>query len=163
MLFRSSDEQLVPHLVTCLHQAFLQRLAAVLPSQAARDGHFEHLRPLAERLLRAVAVDGQDDATALAAIGAALPADGVPAKLAADLALARQLRAGYRQTGNELDGLLEALAGRFVSPGPGRAPDRNPAVLPTGRNLYLLNQDEVPSPSSWELGKQLAEIGRAHV
>lgn len=155
-----TDEQLVPHLVTCLHKAFLDRLAALLPEEPGSGpagGHLEHLRDHAESLLRAAVLEGQDDRSALAAAGFVVPTGGVPEKLAADLATARQMRDGYQKTGNELDGIVEALAGRFISPGPGRGPDRNPSVLPTGRNLYLLNQDEVPSKASWELGSKLAD------
>lgn len=151
-----SDAELVPHLVTCLHRAFLDRLAALWPAAAA-GGHSEHLRGVAEAVVRAVAVESVDPAAALAAAGVPVPATGVPEALAADLATAKAMRAGYLASGAELDGVVRALGGRFVAPGPGRGPDRNPAVLPTGRNLYLLNQDEVPSRASWELGKQLAE------
>ena len=44
---------------------------------------------------------------------------------------------------NELGGLLQALEGEYITPGPGGDPIRNPEVLPTGKNIH--------------------EIGRAHV
>ena len=53
----------------------------------------------------------------------------------------------------ELDGLLTALDGRFVAPGPSGAPTRGrPDVLPTGRNFYSVDTRTVPTPAAWTLG-----------
>ena len=53
----------------------------------------------------------------------------------------------------ELGGLLNALAGRFVEPGPSGAPSRGrPEVLPTGRNFYSVDTRTVPTPAAWKLG-----------
>ena len=64
---------------------------------------------------------------------------------------------GFARTPREIDNLLAALAGRFIPPGPGNSPERNPAVVPTGRNMYVMNPEEVPSRPSWEIGKQLID------
>ena len=40
---------------------------------------------------------------------------------------------------NELGALKQALEGRFVEPGPGGDPIRNPKVLPTGKNIHALD------------------------
>jgi cobaltochelatase CobN len=62
-----------------------------------------------------------------------------------------------RATRNELDGVMDALDGRFVPPGPAGAPTRGMAhVLPTGRNFYSLDPRAVPSPLAWEVGRELA-------
>ncbi len=59
----------------------------------------------------------------------------------------------------ELSGLLTALGGRFVAPGPSGAPTRGrPDVLPTGRNFYSLDSRTVPTPAAWELGRKSAEL-----
>lgn len=58
---------------------------------------------------------------------------------------------------NELDALMHGLSGRYVSAGPGNDPIRNPASLPTGRNLYGFDPSRLPSPGTWEKGRQLAE------
>ncbi|MEK7246371.1 MAG: cobaltochelatase subunit CobN, partial [Pseudomonadota bacterium] len=56
-------------------------------------------------------------------------------------------------------GLLAALAGRFVQPGPSGAPSRGrPEVLPTGRNFYSLDVRGVPTPSAWTLGWKSAAL-----
>ena len=59
----------------------------------------------------------------------------------------------------ELSGLLTALGGRFVAPGPSGAPTRGrPDVLPTGRNFYSLDSRTVPTQAAWELGRKSAEL-----
>ncbi|OCW57606.1 cobaltochelatase subunit CobN [Hoeflea olei] len=61
--------------------------------------------------------------------------------------------------GAELEGLLTALDGRFVAPGPSGAPTRGrPDVLPTGRNFYSVDSRAVPTPAAWELGQKSAEL-----
>ena len=58
----------------------------------------------------------------------------------------------------ELSGLLSALDGRFVQPGPAGAPSRGRFdVLPTGRNLYSIDPRSVPTRTAWEIGKRTAQ------
>jgi cobaltochelatase CobN len=58
----------------------------------------------------------------------------------------------------EMRGLLTALDGRFVPPGPGGAPGRGRIdVLPTGRNLYSIDPRAVPTRTAWEIGRRTAE------
>ncbi len=59
--------------------------------------------------------------------------------------------------GLEMENLLRGLDGRYVEPGEGNDPLRNPGALPTGRNLYGFNPAKLPSPAAWELGKEAAE------
>jgi cobaltochelatase CobN len=55
-------------------------------------------------------------------------------------------------------GLLRALGGQFVSPGPAGAPARGRLdVLPTGRNLYAIDPRSAPTRNAWELGRLAAE------
>jgi cobaltochelatase CobN len=59
----------------------------------------------------------------------------------------------------EIGGLLTALNGQFVPPGPSGALTRGrPDVLPTGRNFYSLDSRAVPTPAAWELGRKSAEL-----
>ena len=59
----------------------------------------------------------------------------------------------------EIAGLLTALDGRFVPPGPSGAPTRGRSdVLPTGRNFYSVDSRAVPTPAAWELGRKSAEL-----
>ncbi len=65
----------------------------------------------------------------------------------------------------ERDGLLAALAGRRVAPGPSGSPWRGRTdVLPTGRNLYTTDPRAVPSRSAHAQGVRLAdELVRRHL
>ncbi len=49
---------------------------------------------------------------------------------------------------NELGGLLKALAGEYVLPGPGGDPIRNPNVLPTGKNIHALDPQSIPTQAA---------------
>ncbi|MBT6442334.1 MAG: cobaltochelatase subunit CobN [Alphaproteobacteria bacterium] len=58
----------------------------------------------------------------------------------------------------EAAGLLRALDGRFVTPGPSGAPTRGrPEVLPTGRNFYSVDTRAVPTAAAWSLGWKSAQ------
>ncbi|MDW8053487.1 MAG: cobaltochelatase subunit CobN [Anaerolineae bacterium] len=62
------------------------------------------------------------------------------------------------QTEDEVANLLDAIEGNPVPPGPAGAPTRGMAhVLPTGRNFYTVDPRALPSPTAWEVGKQLAD------
>jgi cobaltochelatase CobN len=55
-------------------------------------------------------------------------------------------------------GLIRALAGRFVEPGPAGAPARGRLdVLPTGRNLFAIDPRSAPTRNAWEIGRRAAE------
>jgi cobaltochelatase CobN len=47
------------------------------------------------------------------------------------------------------------LEGRYITPGPGGDPIRNPGAVPTGRNLIALDPATIPNPAVWEAGKKL--------
>jgi cobaltochelatase CobN len=56
-------------------------------------------------------------------------------------------------------GLLTALAGQFVGPGPSGAPTRGRLdVLPTGRNFFSVDSRAVPTPTAWALGWKSANL-----
>ncbi len=58
---------------------------------------------------------------------------------------------------NEINSLLKGLDGRYIHPGQGNDPIRNPKALPTGRNFYGFNPGKLPTPAAWELGKKAAQ------
>lgn len=58
---------------------------------------------------------------------------------------------------DEIDNLLNGLAGGYVPAGPNGSPTRGMAhILPTGRNFYSVDPRSVPSQSAWRVGQQLA-------
>uniref|UniRef100_UPI00198238B1 cobaltochelatase subunit CobN n=1 Tax=Metapseudomonas otitidis TaxID=319939 RepID=UPI00198238B1 len=59
----------------------------------------------------------------------------------------------------EIGGVLAALDGRFVPPGPSGAPSRGRLdVLPTGRNFFTVDVRNLPTPTAWRLGFQSASL-----
>jgi cobaltochelatase CobN len=69
------------------------------------------------------------------------------------------------QGAGERAGLLAALGGRFVPPGPAGSPWRGRSdVLPTGRNLYTIDPRAIPSRAAQDQGVRLAdELIRRHL
>ena len=49
---------------------------------------------------------------------------------------------------NELGALVSALDGRYIVPGPGGDPIRNPDVLPTGKNMHALDPQSIPTAAA---------------
>jgi cobaltochelatase CobN len=61
-------------------------------------------------------------------------------------------------TAAESAGLLAALDGKRVPPGPAGAPSRGRRdVLPTGRNLFIADPRMLPTPTAMELGQRAAD------
>ncbi|MDO5648586.1 cobaltochelatase subunit CobN [Paracoccus sp. (in: a-proteobacteria)] len=59
---------------------------------------------------------------------------------------------------DERAGLMAALSGRFVAPGPSGSPARGRRdVIPTGRNLFGVDPRAVPTPAAHAQGVKLAE------
>jgi cobaltochelatase CobN len=129
-----------------------------VPSAAARSpaGRQKYLRQKGEELLQRVLVEGWSAEDSLRAVGGNQSGD-LPKRLQDAFRRARQLQQGFAKTPQEIGNLLAALNGRFIPPGPGNSPDRNPGVVPTGRNMVVMNPEEVPSRPSWEIGKQLVD------
>ncbi|XP_061348896.1 magnesium-chelatase subunit ChlH, chloroplastic [Gastrolobium bilobum] len=58
---------------------------------------------------------------------------------------------------NELGSLKQALEGKFVEPGPGGDPIRNPKVLPTGKNIHALDPQAIPTTAAMQSAKIVVE------
>ncbi|BAM81565.1 magnesium chelatase subunit H [Cyanidioschyzon merolae strain 10D] len=58
---------------------------------------------------------------------------------------------------NELGSLMQALQGRYIEPGPGGDPIRNPAVVPTGKNIHALDPQSIPTSSAFAEAKVVVE------
>ena len=85
-------------------------------------------------------------------------ADGFASGLELDAEAAETLRDRVAACGaGESLGLIRALAGRFVEPGPAGAPARGRLdVLPTGRNLFAIDPRSAPTRNAWEIGRRAA-------
>ena len=153
-----------------------QRLHALEEEQAPRTLHVLGQPPPADRRPGYVAAILGRDAIRRAGgrgpleamIACALPGDAagcVAAKVrpaaradvTADLERARRLDADLRRAPDEVDRLLHALDGRYVPPGPGNDPVRNPAAIPTGRNMYALDPESIPSAPALEVARTIAD------
>ncbi len=155
------DDLLVPWIVTCLRKRFRDGLGEIIevPAEEALNpgDRQKYLRRKSEEILTLVLRQGFDAEDAIQSLGGKIPPEGLPEPVHRGIDLALRLKEDFAQTHNEVDNLLAALDGKFIPPGPGNSPDRNPAVVPTGRNMYVMNPEEVPTRPSWELGKQLVD------
>ncbi|MFV2067388.1 MAG: cobaltochelatase subunit CobN [Pirellulales bacterium] len=155
------DDLLVPWIVTCLRKPFRDGLGEVIrvPVEETRNpgDRQKYLRKKAEEIVRLVVRQGFGTEEAIRAVGGDALSDGRLEPVRKGIELAIQLKTNFARTDNEVDNLLAALDGKFIPPGPGNSPDRNPAVLPTGRNMVVMNPEEIPTRPSWEIGKQLVD------
>ena len=72
--------------------------------------------------------------------------------------VANEIKPRLDATTDEMKYFERGIDGRFVAPGPSGAPSRgNAAILPTGRNFYMIDPTAVPSRSAWETGKLLGD------
>jgi cobaltochelatase CobN len=151
------EDLLIPYLVSCLRKKFIDELAAVFPVPAGESDRGKYLRKKAEEILGLTIWGRLTPIEAVRAAGGKIHGNSMPDGITKGIELAADLNTRFKKTGQEIDNLLAALDGKYVPPGPGMNPVRNPGAVPTGRNLYMLNPDEVPSRPSWELGKTLVD------
>lgn len=93
-------------------------------------------------------------------MGEALKTTGFPGVEDADIApMIKYLEFCLQQviTDNELGALINALEGRFITPGPGGDPVRNPDVLPTGKNIHALDPQSLPTIAALDSGRIVVE------
>ncbi|HSB08123.1 MAG TPA: cobaltochelatase subunit CobN [Blastocatellia bacterium] len=60
------------------------------------------------------------------------------------------------ETDTEMDGLMSALRGEYVEPGPGADVVQNPDILPTGRNTHAVNPYSIPSITAVQRAEPIA-------
>ena len=155
---------LIPYLVNILRSPFLKAVEKLVHRQQHekgidhehQPGHEHDVRPAAEQILQLVLHRGVSPKDAVSTV-VGRDLEALPEEIEDGLKLAQKLNAEFQRTTDEVDNLLRGLDGKFVPPGPGNNPIRNPNAVPTGRNMYLLNPEEVPTRPSWELGKKLAD------
>ncbi len=57
----------------------------------------------------------------------------------------------------EIEAVTKALAGAYIPPSPGNDLVRNPAIVPTGRNIHSLDPYSIPTPFATKAGERSAE------
>ena len=65
--------------------------------------------------------------------------------------------AAQLDSNHEVESLLRALRGDYITPGPGADIVQNPLVLPTGRNTHAVNPYSVPSLVAFERARHTAD------
>ncbi len=137
--------EMTPYLVRILGEPFLDHLALADSSTTRLFDNKQERRNSAAGFL-SVALNGKSQAD--------IP---LTPELTKDVAFAREMRERLLKSGNEIDGLLHALAGGYVEAGPGPDPIRNPSSVPTGKNLYSLNPEEIPNRAAWDVARKLVD------
>lgn len=140
-----SSDKIPSMLVSMLRKPFLEKLERILVPSHDAEHSVEHreewLRGAGESIITKMVLNGEDP----------------PKVLKEEILFARDVFDRLQQTDNEIENLLQALEGRYIEPGPGPDPIRNPASLPSGRNLYGLNPEEIPTRPSWDVAVQLVD------
>ena len=150
-------ELLTPYLVRCAGSKFLDSFRSLLPVPAGEEPPTESAaRKKAEESLDAVLLRGLTPLEAMQSLGSSVN-DTLPKPVQDGFDLMSQMNADFQKTGQEIDNLMGALNGRFIPPGPANSPDRNPGSIPTGRDMFVVNPEEIPTPQSWEIGTRLID------
>jgi magnesium chelatase subunit H len=82
---------------------------------------------------------------------------GVPSETSLPTFLLLARIAEQLDSNNELESLMSALRGEYITPGPGADIVQNPLVLPTGRNTHAVNPYSVPSHVAFSRAKLTAD------
>jgi len=79
----------------------------------------------------------------------------IQAKLKEALEYARKIDVSFNA---EINALVDALNGGYITPSTGNDPIRNTGSVPTGKNFYSLSENQIPTKTAWNLGKKLADM-----
>ena len=155
------DKLLVPWLVTCLGAGFLDALGEVVevPRAAARTpgSRQKYLRAKAEEtlkpfVLQRLSVRGGPTSRGLRGRRRSVAA-AAPRRFRRRGSFRKVSRPHIRSSTT----CWRPWPGGSSCRGRETAPTATRAWCPPGRNMYVMNPEEVPSPPSWEIGKQLVE------
>lgn len=80
----------------------------------------------------------------------------IPESLQSDIATAKEYWQNFHRS-EEITGLLNGLNGQYIPVSHGNDPIRNPAAVPTGRNLIGFNPAKVPSKEAYQAGVKMLE------
>ena len=122
-----------------------------LLSESSRSEQAMACREQVEAILREavqVFVTTADETGASAASGFLHERLGVPVEESLKVFIMLSEIQSQLRSSRELEGLLRALRGEYVEPGPGADIIQNPSILPTGRNTHAVNPYVIPSPAA---------------
>ncbi len=143
-----AQKYLIPYLVAILGHPLRRDLERALPAPS----------PAVSESQRRAWLDQQAADFLQSALGGQPPAGiRMTPELQKDLAFAREMSGRLNRADDEITGLLRALEGRYIPPGPGPDPIRNPSSVPGGRDLYALNPEEIPTRPAWDVAVQLVD------
>ena len=153
------ERHLIPFLTNMLSSKFLDKLDAAFPKERVKgelpEEKKRRLHQHAEKIVGDMVRKGlsADEALRIAGVTEKTLAD--PAKFF--LARITEYLEHFAKTTDEIDNTLHALEGKFIPPGPANDPVRNPSVIPTGRNMYAVNPEEIPTKQAWEVAVTLVD------
>jgi cobaltochelatase CobN len=151
-------KELIPYIVSILGSRFLEELSKNI-TVPADEGEScgvreKFLRSKGEAILKHILLQGKSAQDALCRENGK---EKMTDTLMKELNFAQELYRRFSLVGQEIDNVLSALEGKYVPPGPGNDPVRNPSALPTGRNMYAVNPEEIPVKPAWETAKILVD------
>lgn len=143
---------------SALAEALTRHLEEIDRAPVTQGGHVLGEAPAPEAAARMAhaMMAASDDAPSLEAVRAFV--EGQP--LDAPAEVVTQLTAYLEriaQAPREMDAVIGALAGGYVTPGPNADAIRNPDALPGGRNPFTLDPRGLPTPQAWAIGSRLAD------
>jgi cobaltochelatase CobN len=149
--------KLVPYIVRILGKKFLSHLGDVIKVPENETVNRDKLlRDKAEEIIDRILYQSMQELKAVQLASGQI--EELPADLKKDLAFAKDIHSRIEQSAvDEMENILRAMNGKFIEPGPGNDPIQNPSSLPTGRNIYALNPEEIPTKSSWEVAKNIVD------
>ncbi len=150
-----ADDLRIPYLVHCMGKRFYKSAGPLLGLDPKNPVQLRELKQKSEDILRSMFLQNLSPLEAIQAAGGKTADANLPEAVTESLNMVVEMQRGMERTSDEITKVFDALDGKYILPGPSGNPERNPGVLPTGRNMFLLNPEELPSRSSWELGTKL--------
>ncbi|MEW6730195.1 MAG: cobaltochelatase subunit CobN [Acidobacteriota bacterium] len=112
----------------------------------------ERVESLVNAAIKTLLLQGPDQAASLLRVQANVPT----AESEKIFALLTRLREQLK-VDTEMDSLMRALRGEYITPGPGADIVQNPDILPTGRNTHAVNPYAIPSAVALQKAKPVVE------
>jgi len=149
------ENEMFEWLVYCMGKKYLKTATALFGYSQLDAESEKTIRNKAKQILHLMIDSKTTLSEALKFVGISKPEDEIPEEISESFEMAIALYKGLLKTPDEIVNILAGLNGEYIMPGSSGNPERNPAVVPTGKNMYVLNPQELPTKASWELGTKL--------